>query len=667
MEKGKRSYFLFTLIYIFVFFGIVGGFGEDAFGKTKYFRTANADKLLFLFHGSGGSSDHYKKPEVQDLIAQAILLGFYIVVPESKDRIVKKWDTNPDHSENKDLEQIWSIYHELIFSGEIPFNAKVYASGTSQGGGFASLAAYSLEMDGVSLVSASGLYQIITLSDYVTPTVFIIGENDSPSQLEKAPEHFSILSNKGVRSEYYENENGEHGFEGKHNSTMLSFFLDLNSGPSLSYAQSLTSGPDNKDDVDGVAVDQDGNTYVGIDLVGTMMINGRERKSKGYRDIVVYKIDKSGKELWFKNFGTEDDEALYDITLDNVGHVVINGEQGIGAKVDGGNEAYNTRTLKIKAKTGRKIWDISFGSGGGNEVKADEHGNIYATFMSNVGLTIKNRFRIAKGGEVASYLIKINQAGEAQWFFKTNSSNRERIRAVGIGYNSTRILIGFEYWGGIGFEDQLYELENPTRESRGAFALLDSEGNLIDSGLVDSEGGSNVRAAGGYEGGLYFSGFFTGSTKIKGWEIDTQGESDTFLVKIGKDGRRKWIRTLGNASDEDGGELVVTPSGSVFLSGFHIGDDYSLFDQNQNKLASIFPLVLLQSAHWVNISDKGQLLKGETINQKYGSGAAGVLDYSSGHLSINVRIFGRAEINGNIYESTSERNKDAVVIRYEDL
>ena len=514
----------------------------------------------------------------------------------------------------------------------------------------------------------------LQFQQYLLPTQ----KTTTPNVSAEIDHHVALLISRGVRTEKYMTVATGHPFSSYYEKAILSFLMNLENAPSQAVFAKQHLGFHHKDDLDGISVDAKGNTYVTADIIGTVTINGKARKSRGFRDIVFYKLDPKGKELWFTQFGDEDDETTFDLTLDNRGGLIANGMYGFGKQISKvGNEDYLTLTMKLDTKTGKILWRKTFGSGGGNEVKTDSKGNIYASFMSYKGLTVNNKFYpspgnnanpsahpIKGGGNQTAYLIKMDPQGNAQWVVATESSNNERIRAVGVGYNDTRIVVGFEYWKGLKVGGVLYQLPKGTSGSRAAYIVLNQKGKILNTTILNSTGPANIRAAGGYDSGLYISGFFNGTTNLSGRQLTSKGKNDTLLAKIDRQGDPIWIRTLGNKESEPGGELAVTDTGDLFLTGTYSGSDYSLYSQWGRNLKTFLPHTLFDKSYWVKISKNGHYLDSESINQKVGQSFGGVIEWNNHHMVLQFGIVGRATINNTSLVSTEDSIKDASLVKY---
>jgi hypothetical protein len=105
----------------------------------------------------------------------------------------------------------------------------------------------------------------------------------------------------------------------------------------------------------------------------------------------------------------------------------------------------------------------------------------------------------------------------------------------------------------------------------------------------------------------------------------SQGSMDSYILKIDHSGEIIWSKTLGNEDYEGGGEIATSPEGDIFLTGNHAGSSYGLYS-DQGRLEA-----------------EGALVWAESLNQKTGTSANGVVEFNNGALVVNKRLRGLEE------------------------
>ena len=148
--------------------------------KTYIVGPTNADKLLFIAHGSGGSSEKaFAKPDYQSIINLANQNGFLVVIPESNDRKVKKWNVSTTDLTNPDLARLQSLEKTMMTLGYLKRNHSTFMLGHSQGNAITTLAAYVFEYDAISINNSPGLRVLIEENDFTVPTIFVADTEDN--------------------------------------------------------------------------------------------------------------------------------------------------------------------------------------------------------------------------------------------------------------------------------------------------------------------------------------------------------------------------------------------------------------------------------------------------------------------------------------------------------
>lgn len=118
-------------------------------------------------------------------------------------------------------------------------------------------------------------------------------------------------------------------------------------------------------------------------------------------DIWILQIDDTGKELWNKTFGGEDNDVTYAITQANDnGYILVGGTHSFGA---GDSDVW---VVKIDSK-GNKVWDHTFGG-----PEWDEGYNIQQT---DGGYVIAGATASSTTASSDAWLIKIDEQGREIW------------------------------------------------------------------------------------------------------------------------------------------------------------------------------------------------------------------------------------------------------------
>jgi hypothetical protein len=74
-----------------------------------------------------------------------------------------------------------------------------------------------------------------------------------------------------------------------------------------------------------VAVDGEGNVFAAVDLFGSVDVGGQTITSAGSSDVVLVKLDPSGKDLWGKRFGDASAQTVSGVAIDGSGNILLTG------------------------------------------------------------------------------------------------------------------------------------------------------------------------------------------------------------------------------------------------------------------------------------------------------------------------------------------------------
>ncbi len=360
------------------------------------------------------------------------------------------------------------------------------------------------------------------------------------------------------------------------------------------YLWGKSMGGTSNDYVNGVAVDDKGNVYVGGYFSGEMRFNHSTAtdtfRSKGLGDIFLAKYDANGNYQWARGMGGTGSEVGEKVGIDRAGNVYVVG-------------SFNTPALYIPHSKGTDTL-ISAGGDDGVVVKYDANGNhqwaraiggLKADKVINVATDGSNNiyvcgeslssegayFRDGKRSDTLhlwqnadGFLAKYDANGTYQWARGMGGGGSDRAKGVtvtdgGIVYvaGSFQTLMYFGHSAGV---DTL-EAESPIDD--GFVVRYDVNGNFqwaknmggfgIDGGEgVAADAAGNVYVRGMYGSpGIYFH-HLAGTDTFR-----ATGTTNGFVAKYSSDGIYKWARTLGNNSSASFGAIVASKSGNIYLGG----------------------------------------------------------------------------------------------------
>jgi hypothetical protein len=431
-----------------------------------------------------------------------------------------------------------------------------------------------------------------------------------------------------------------------------------------------------KDEMDGVAVDSDGNVIMGGPFQYTVDFNGTKRTAKNGIDIWLSKLSPDGKELWFTSIDSGGDDFMWDLEADPSGDILISGGYGGSLTVNGKtHDAHRDGSAlfaKIDGDTGAFVWLQTAGVvtagtepvdservAGGNEIKVDSAGNAIAILSASGSEYQVGDMTFKRAGVMDSFIVKISPAGEFIWAYQFLGGGRKQARAVGIT-GTDEIAFGYQLIGEIATTEGFTFTTRTDRTPQGVAGLLSEDGKLEWMYPVESAGFANVRGAGGDSAGdVYFTGVITGQASVGDTATASVGDASAFLTKYTREGEQAWVRMLGDTVSSDaGGELVVSDD-IIAISGGNTGAHYSVFDAGGAVLAQDVHTVenRISRATWTIFNPAGAVIGAYAPTYSDASNG-GVLEYAgAGCFIFQYAFYGKVSFaNGDSYTSTNQRD-----------
>ncbi len=160
------------------------------------------------------------------------------------------------------------------------------------------------------------------------------------------------------------------------------FCLSLNSNGRLNWSRSAVG--ESSSTGHGIAVDQQGNCYVGGNCNGKQTLGGRQTIGSG-TDILVAKFDTQGNVVWLHDGHGSSNAMIHEITADSAGNVwaagMFRGDLKLADRTVT-NQGQHDLLLTSFDPSGKRLWTKTAGGVGidyGLGVAADERGNSYLT------------------------------------------------------------------------------------------------------------------------------------------------------------------------------------------------------------------------------------------------------------------------------------------------
>ena len=281
-------------------------------------------------------------------------------------------------------------------------------------------------------------------------------------------------------------------------------------------------------------------------------------------DAFVRKYDVGGNEVWTRQFGTPETDAITNVALDSSGLYVAGITFSVlpGQMHAGGEDAF-ARKYDVE---GNELWTRQFGTSDTDDVRsvALDASGIYVA-----GLTYGDLPGQTNAGQWDVFVRKYDRSGNEVWTQQFGTSETDLIgNADNLAMDASGIYVAGYTYG-----------EFPRHASSGladAFVTkYDSRGRELWTQQFGSSENDFTFSIALDASGVYVAGYTLGTLPGQ----TSAGASDVFVRKYDSRGRELWTRQFGS-SDDDGVSgfpvysssplVAVDPSG-VYVSGLTLG------------------------------------------------------------------------------------------------
>jgi hypothetical protein len=231
-------------------------------------------------------------------------------------------------------------------------------------------------------------------------------------------------------------------------------------------------------------------------------------------------------------------------------------------------------------------------SDAGNSVAVDASGNVYlGGYYTTNTPTVYNAGNVSSGltlrttsGVTASYVVKYNASGVAQWAASVDGSGNEHVKSVAVDASGNVYLCGYYFNSSTivynaGNVSSGLTLRTTSGLSAGYVVKYNSSGVAQWAASVDgtsSDEGNSVAVD--VSGNVYLSGYYTTNspTVYNAGNVSsgltlrtTSGLSAGYVVKYNSSGVAQWTASVDGTGSEYGQSVAVDASGNVYLGGYY--------------------------------------------------------------------------------------------------
>ena len=200
----------------------------------------------------------------------------------------------------------------------------------------------------------------------------------------------------------------------------------------------------------------------------------------------------------------------------------------------------------------------------GVDVGMDAQGNVFiaGSFEGSVSF---GPLQVESAGHHDVFVAKMNTTGAFLWARSFGAQDNDWLNAATVDEAGDVIVTG-SFARTVAFDDTTLEWHG----TADAFvAKLDGEtGDVLWAKAAGGLGYTfGYELTTGAEGAIYLLGDFNGTLGFEGQSIESGGESDVFLARLGAGGSLEWLQTFGGSKKDTGRSLGMDDLGNLLVVG----------------------------------------------------------------------------------------------------
>lgn len=326
-------------------------------------------------------------------------------------------------------------------------------------------------------------------------------------------------------------------------------------------------GSPSEDNGRGVAVDQQGNSFVAARFNGSMTFgNTTLQAQNGSQDAALIKYDPQGNVLWARAGGSAGMDTPQWVTTDAAGNAYVvgyvDGSTTFGPFSQAGRGSYDAFLVKYDAQ-GNEQWLRLIGGTGDDEgfsVTTDAQGTVTIAGLFSDSISFAGSPLVASGNAYNTLLARFDAQGNEVWAKGLSTPALGRLHnARSITQDVSGNLYVTGEYGANGYRDVF-------------LTALDNQGNILWLNKLNStdDTGAYSVVADAY-GNVFHTGRFSGTVTF-GSSTFSASNYDFYLAKYdAATGALEWVTTASDPVVGYGSSLIVDPYGNPMVSGLFQG------------------------------------------------------------------------------------------------
>jgi hypothetical protein len=317
-------------------------------------------------------------------------------------------------------------------------------------------------------------------------------------------------------------------------------------------------GTGTTDSAQGLSIDSQGNLYLAGYTSGDLQGNG----NAGEEDLILVKYNSNGDRQWTRQLGSSGDDVAFASATDSKGNVYAAGYTEGG--FDGNTHPGNYDIFLVKYDTnGNKQWHKEYGTSDNEtifDITTNASDDVYVAGYT--GGTFPNN---TSEGNDDIIVIKYDSDGDMKWTKQYGSSGSDYARGISLD-SSNNIYVTGDTSDSF---DNSRDCDNRSVDNYGSEDLflikfLDNSSVVWTKQMGTFSNDVAFEVATDSLGNSYVTGY-TGSSLDSNTHF---GELDLFLIKFNKDGECKWSKQLGTSSSDYARGVSVDADGNVSFTGY---------------------------------------------------------------------------------------------------
>lgn len=349
------------------------------------------------------------------------------------------------------------------------------------------------------------------------------------------------------------------------------FVAKISPGGAVAWARNVAGK--GYSDGSGVAVDRDGNVFVGGDYASAnLVLGGTTLPSPINTDIFLVKYTPTGEVLWAKRAVGNGSDFAGGIAVDDSGNCLITGHFFSSTIQFGDTNLSFTPTLENRSDlflakfspAGDVLWAKAFGGSGsdaGTGVATDASGNIYLTGYFKNTISFGSNSLSTSSVDFNPFVAKLDSNGDVVWA-KSAPGDRSFAVKIAVDRAGNCFVAGSFEGPSVSFGTNV--LTRISGSPNSFLVKYDSRGNVL---WARGTGNISAEVAVDALGNAYVTGYFGGNITFGSFMLKSSGSSDAFVVKYNADGTVIWAKQIGGSNSDSGWSIAVEKPDSVFVSG----------------------------------------------------------------------------------------------------